>query len=155
MTYGGQAYPADGSAAIIVAEPGKARELSRDARIRVRILGFGQARAALACMPEAPLPAARRALAQAGLDIGAMNAVKMHNPFAVNDILFCREAGIAPERVNNFGCSLIWGHPQAPTGARAIIELIEELALRGGGYGLFTGCAAGDSAMAVVLRVGD
>ena len=37
---------------------------------------------------------------------------------------------------------------------RAVIELIEELALRGGGYGLFTGCAAGDSAMAVVVEVG-
>ena len=40
-------------------------------------------------------------------------------------------------------------------GTRAIIELIEELALRGGGQGLFTGCAAGDTAMAVVLEVGD
>ena len=38
---------------------------------------------------------------------------------------------------------------------RAVIELIEELAMRGGGYGLFTGCAAGDSAMAVVVEVGD
>jgi acetyl-CoA acetyltransferase len=38
-------------------------------------------------------------------------------------------------------------------GTRAIIELIEELVLRGGGYGLFSGCAAGDTAMAVVLEV--
>jgi len=34
-----------------------------------------------------------------------------------------------------------------------VVELIEELALRGGGYGLFTGCAAGDSAAAIVLKV--
>jgi acetyl-CoA acetyltransferase len=40
-------------------------------------------------------------------------------------------------------------------GTRSIIELIEELVLRGGGYGLFTGCAAGDSAMAIVLEVTD
>jgi acetyl-CoA acetyltransferase len=40
-------------------------------------------------------------------------------------------------------------------GTRAIIELVEELALRGGGWGLFSGCAAGDTAMAVVLEVGD
>jgi acetyl-CoA acetyltransferase len=40
-------------------------------------------------------------------------------------------------------------------GTRAIIELIEELALRGGGLGLFTGCAAGDTAMSVVLEVCD
>jgi acetyl-CoA acetyltransferase len=40
-------------------------------------------------------------------------------------------------------------------GMRAVAELIEELALRGGGWGLFSGCAAGDTAMAVVLEVGD
>ncbi len=57
--------------------------------------------------------------------------------------------------INNYGCSLVWGHPQAPMGTRSIIELIEELALRGGGWGLFAGCAAGDTAMAVVLEVGD
>ena len=57
--------------------------------------------------------------------------------------------------MNELGCSLIWGHPQGPTGLRAVIELIEELAIRGGGWGLFTGCAAGDSAMAVVVEVGD
>ena len=39
-------------------------------------------------------------------------------------------------------------------GTRAVIELIEALALRGGGRGLFTGCAAGDTAMAVVIEVG-
>jgi acetyl-CoA acetyltransferase len=47
----------------------------------------------------------------------------------------------------------VWGHPQAPTGLRSIIELIEDLAETGGGLGLFTGCAAGDSAAAVVLKV--
>ena len=76
-----------------------------------------------------------------------------HLPFALNDIIFARETGAELETMNNYGCSLIWGHPQAPTGMRAIIELSEELALLGGGYGLFHGCAAGDTAMAVVLRV--
>ena len=55
--------------------------------------------------------------------------------------------------MNRFGSPLIWGHPQAPTGARVIVELIEELAMAGGGIGLFAGCAAGDSAMAIVLEV--
>jgi acetyl-CoA acetyltransferase len=47
------------------------------------------------------------------------------------------------------------GPSAGPTGLRAIIELIEELAARGGGVGLFHGCAAGDTAMAVVVEVGD
>jgi len=93
------------------------------------------------------------ALAQAGLEVSELKAVKTHNPFAVNDVLFARQTGFPLERMNNYGCSLVWGHPQGPTGLRSIIELIEELVLSGGGYGLFTGCAAGDTGMAVVLKV--
>ena len=52
-----------------------------------------------------------------------------------------------------YASSLIWGYPQGPTGMPGVIELIEELVMRGGGYGLFQGCAAGDSSMAIVLHV--
>jgi acetyl-CoA acetyltransferase len=80
--------------------------------------------------------------------------VKTHNPFAVNDVFFARETGFPIERTNRFGSPLVYGHPQAPTGARLVAELIEELVIEGGGIGLFTGCAAGDTAMALVVRVG-
>jgi len=155
VTFGGQTHPADGNAALVVTTAERARELSRDPAIAVRILGFGQARAELAWMPEASAPAASMALAQAGCTIGDMDAIKLHDPFAINDLAFAQETGADCAKINNYGCSLVWGHPQAPMGTRSIIELIEELALRGGGTGLFAGCAAGDSAMAVVLRVGD
>ena len=84
-----------------------------------------------------------------------IDAAKTHNPFAVNDIALARDTGFTWGKMNNFGSSIIWGHPQAPTGLRAIIALIEELVLRGGGTGLFTGCAAGDTGHAVVMRVTD
>jgi acetyl-CoA acetyltransferase len=155
VTFGDQTHPADGNAAIVVASAERAAELSSNPRIAVRLLGFGQARAPLARMPEATAPAARRALQNAGLAIGQIDAIKTHNPFAVNDILFARTLGVDIEKMNNYGSSLVWGHPQAPMGTRSVIELIEELAARGGGRGLFAGCAAGDSAMAVVLDVGD
>jgi acetyl-CoA acetyltransferase len=106
-------------------------------------------------MPYAPVPASKAALEAAGIGIRDLAAVKTHNPFIVNDIVFCRETGYDAQKMNNNGCSLVWGHPQAPTGLRAIIELIEELVDIGGGWGLFNGCAAGDSAMAVVVRVSD
>ncbi len=153
ITYAGQTHPADGNAGIVVTTREKARELSTDRRISVRILGFGSARADLAYMPEAPVPAAQRALAAANLSMEQIDVVKTHNPFAVNDHIFAKETGADIDSMNNFGCSLVWGHPQAPMGLRSIIEVIEELALRGGGYGLFSGCAAGDTAMAVVLHL--
>jgi acetyl-CoA acetyltransferase len=106
-------------------------------------------------MPEAPVPAARAALDDAGLTFGQLDAVTTHNPFAINDIYFSRQTGYPLDRMNAYGCSLIFGHPQAPTGLRSVTELIEELRLRGGGTGLFTGCAAGDTGAAILIRVHD
>ncbi|MGE4335697.1 MAG: thiolase family protein [Pigmentiphaga sp.] len=155
VTFGGQTHPADGNAGIVVTTPDRVRELSNEPYIDIRIRGFGQARVKPAFMPAAPVPAARQALAAAGVEIGQIAAIKTHNPFIVNDLYLAQQLGIDPQGFNRFGCSLVWGHPQGPTGLRSVIELIEELVVRGGGLGLFTGCAAGDSAMAVVIEVKD
>ena len=106
-------------------------------------------------MPQANLPAAKQVLEFAGLKVADLTAIKSHNPFAVNEICLSKGMGIPLEKMNNYGSSLIWGHPQGPTGMRLAIELIEELVILGGGYGLFTGCAAGDTAASLVVRVGD
>ena len=154
VTFGGQTHPADGSAGMVITTRERARELSRRPEISIALHGFGQARVETAWMPSAPIPAARRALEAAGVAMRDIRAIKSHNPFIVNDIIFSRETGVDVMGMNNYGCSLVWGHPQGPTGMRAIIELIEELVEKGGGWGLFHGCAAGDTAMAVVLKVG-
>ena len=154
VTFGSQTHPADGNAGAIVTTRALAREVSLDPKIEIELLGFGQSRVEKGHMPMAVAPASMTALKNAGLTMKDVHAVKTHNPFAVNDIAFALETGFPLERMNNYGCSLVWGHPQGPTGLRSVIELIEELALRGGGIGLFGGCAAGDSGMALVLRVG-
>lgn len=152
VSYAGQTHPADGNAGLIVTTRDRAAGMARD-KVEVALLGFGQARVEPAFMPAAPVPAAKAALVQAGLGIGEIDCVKSHNPFIVNDLVFARETGFDAQKMNNYGCSLVWGHPQGPTGLRALIELIEELSIRGGGTGLFQGCAAGDTAMAAVVRV--
>jgi acetyl-CoA acetyltransferase len=152
-TFASQTHPADGCAGALVTTEAGARELSGEGV--VRILGAGFARVAKSRMPQAPVPAARSALQAAGLDFDDVQAITTHNPFAVNDLYFARETGIKPEDMNIYGCSLVFGHPQGPTGLRSIAELIETLRLRGGGVGLFTGCAAGDTGAAVVLEVTD
>jgi acetyl-CoA acetyltransferase family protein len=153
VTFGGQTHPADGNAGMVLCTRERARELSRDAKVEIAIRSFGQSRTKPAYMPAAPVPAARQALERAGLDIKQIDAVKTHNPFVVNDIVFARETGFDVQKMNNYGCSLIYGHPNGPTGMRLIVELIEELVERGGGRGLFTGCAAGDTGMAAVVEV--
>ncbi|CAM5785697.1 thiolase family protein [Cellulomonas persica] len=152
VTYGAQTHPADGCAGVVVASTGRARELGRDG-VTAQILATGFARAEPAYMPKAPVPAALRALHDAGLDVADVDVVTTHNPFAVNDLWFAEQTGFPLERMNPYGSSLVYGHPQGPTGARAVTELIHALHARGGGTGLFTGCAAGDSAGAVVVRV--
>ncbi len=153
ITFGGQTHPADGAAGMIVTTEEMAKELSADSGITIKIVSFGQARVEKCFMPAATIPASMQALEHAGIGISDLAAIKSHNPFAVNDIVFARETGADLMAMNNYGSSLIWGHPQGPTGMRAMIELIEELAILGGGWGLFQGCAAGDTSMATVLKV--
>jgi len=153
ITFGGQTHPADGAAGMVVTTEEKAKELSSDPAVSIRVVSFGQARAEKSFMPAATIPASMQALESAGIGIDDLAAIKSHNPFAVNDIIFARETGADLMSMNNYGSSLIWGHPQGPTGMRAIIELIEELTLLGGGWGLFQGCAAGDTSMAAVIKV--
>jgi acetyl-CoA acetyltransferase family protein len=153
VTPGTQTFPADGNTALVVTTRKRARELGSKDGIEVKLISFGQVRAKIGFMAQATVPAAVQALDRAGIGIADVKAIKTHNPFAVNDVYFAKQMGVKVEDMNNYGSSLIYGHPQAPTGARLIIELIEELAMKGGGYGLFDGCAAGDTAFSVVLRV--
>ena len=155
VTYGGQTHPADGNAGVVVTTAARVGEFSPRPEIAITLRGFGQARERIGYMPAAPVKAARRALERAGVSIDGIDAIKSHNPFIVNDIVFARETGVDARKMNNFGCSLVFGHPQGPTGLRLMIELIEELVMKGGGVGLFHGCAAGDTAMAVVIEVRD
>lgn len=153
-TFASQTHPADGCAGALVTSPARARELSGGEGV-VRLLATSTARVGASRMPEAPVPAARSALGDAGLTMADVDLVTTHNPFAVNDLYFARETGYPVDRMNVRGSSLVWGHPQGPTGLRSIAELVEELRVRGGGTGLFTGCAAGDTGMALVVRVED
>jgi len=154
VTFGTQTHPADGNAGILLtAGRDRARGVSPKGAVDVQLLSYGQARVKKGFMPMAVAPAAAQALSRAGITADQLDSITSHNPFAVNDVYLARELKLDPERMNRHGCSLVWGHPQGPTGLRSIIELIEDLAIAGGGYGLFTGCAAGDSAAAVVLKV--
>ena len=152
VTYGAQTHPADGCAGVVVATGDRAREIGLGG-VTAQILATGFGRAEPAYMPKAPVEAARVALADAGINMSDVDVVTTHNPFAVNDLWLSEQMSYPLERMNPYGSSLVYGHPQGPTGARAITELIHALHARGGGTGLFTGCAAGDSAGAVVVRV--
>ncbi|MFZ4440002.1 MAG: thiolase family protein, partial [Syntrophales bacterium] len=138
-TFGSQTHPADGNAAMIVTTREKARELSADPEVEIQILSYGYGRAKKGFMAMATAPAARMALDRAGITADQVRTVKTHNPFAGNDIFLARELGLDVNTMNNYGSTIVYGHPQAPTGARNIVEGIEETVKRGGGYLLWAG----------------
>jgi acetyl-CoA acetyltransferase len=152
VSYGSQTHPADGTAGMVVTTEQQARELGVEGPF-AKVLASGFARVGLGTMPKAPVPAARAALGDAGLELSDIDIIKSHNPFVVNDLWFARETGADAATMNPYGCSLIYGHPQGPTGARGIVELMHALVERGGGRGLFTGCAAGDTGAALIIEI--
>jgi acetyl-CoA acetyltransferase family protein len=152
-SFGAQTFPADGNCGFIVTTREKAKELSANKGIEIQIVSYGFSRVNPGFMAAAPVPAAQMALANAGMKIGEMKAIKSHNPFATNDLNFAKKMGIDVMKMNNYGSSLIYGHPQAPTGGRIIAEMLEEMVMIGGGYCLWTGCAAGDTGASMIFKV--
>lgn len=152
-TFGAQTHPADGHCAITVTTRERAKELSADPDVEIQVVSYGYARVKKAFMAAAVYPAVKMALDGAGISAADVKAIKTHNPFAANDIHLANNLGIDVNTMNNYGCSLVFGHPQGPTAGRLIIEGIEEVVMAGGGYLLFGGCAAGDTAAAIVLKV--
>lgn len=152
-SFGAQTHPADGNCAFIVTTREKARELSADKNVEIQIISYGYSRVDKGLMATAPVPAAEMTLKNAGLTIKDIKTIKTHNPFAANDLYMSKMMGLDPMSFNNYGSPLIFGHPQGPTAGRCIAELIEELVMVGGGYGLFVGCAAGDTGAGMILKV--
>jgi acetyl-CoA C-acetyltransferase len=152
ITSGAQTHPADGCAGAVVQDVAAARAASHGEGV-VRLLVAATARVEKARMPKAATVAAQKALHEAGLAMSDVHVVTTHNPFAANDLWLAQQTGCALDRMNPYGCSLVWGHPQGPTGLRSIAELAHALRARGGGTGLFTGCAAGDTGAALLVQV--
>jgi acetyl-CoA acetyltransferase len=154
ISFGAQTHPADGNCGFIVTTQDKAKDLSADPKMEIQIVSYGFARVKRGYMAAAPVPAAEMALKDAGLRIEDMKAIKTHNPFIVNDINMATRMSFDVMNMNNYGCSMVYGHPQSPTAGRLIAELLEEVVMLGGGYGLWAGCAAGDTAAAMIFKVG-
>lgn len=153
VTSGTQTHASDGMATLLISTKDKAKEISKRPEIDIQIVAKAEIRTKPGLMPEAPVFAVKKLLADTGLNINDMAVIKNHNPFAVNDVIFSKEFNYDWEKMNNTGCPLVWGHPQGPTLTRVLIEALEEAVDLGGGYLLVFGCAAGDVGIAAILKV--
>jgi acetyl-CoA acetyltransferase len=131
-TFGAQTHPAMGTAASS-SRTDQAKKLSADPSVEIQIVSYGYARVKPAFMAAAVYPAAQMALDGAKIKAKDVKTIKTHNTFAANDVFLARKLGVdVMNGMNNYGSSLIFGHPQGPT-ALPIIEGIERW-LKGGGY---------------------
>jgi acetyl-CoA acetyltransferase family protein len=109
--------------------------------VEPRVMGIG------------PAPAARRALAKAGLSLDDMDLVEVNEAFAAQYKSVEKELGLDPEKTNVNGGAIALTHPLAASGARITIHLLHELRRRGGGLGLGSACIGGGQGGAVVVEV--
>ena len=103
-------------------------------------------------MLNAPVPAARKALAKAGLSTDDIDIWEINEAFAVVAEKFIRDLDLDRAKVNVNGGAMALGHPIGATGAMLIGTALDELERTGGRYGLITMCAAGGMAPAIIIE---
>jgi acetyl-CoA acetyltransferase family protein len=128
----------DGAAALVVASEDYAQALG------VEPLGTFVASAVTGVDPRVmgigPIPAVRKVLARAGLEVDQLDLVELNEAFASQSLAVVRELGLDEDRVNVNGGAIALGHPLGMSGARLVVSLLHELSRRGGRYGLATLC---------------
>lgn len=166
----GNATPlTDGAAALIMMRESRATELGLAPLGFIRSYAFAAIEADRD-MLMGPSYASPRAMDKAGISLGDLTLIDMHEAFAAQTLAnikmfasddFAREklgrasriGEIDMDKFNVNGGSLAYGHPFAATGARMITQSLRELRRRGGGLALTTACAAGGIGTAMVLEV--
>ncbi len=140
----------DGAAALLLASPAYAR--SQGWTPRARVLAMANVGDSPTLMLNAPVPAARKVLAKAGLTIDDIDLFEINEAFAVVAEKFIRDLGLDRDRVNVNGGAMALGHPIGATGAILIGTVLDELERRNLKRGLVTMCAAGGMAPAIIVE---
>jgi acetyl-CoA C-acetyltransferase len=140
----------DGSAAILLASSSYARK--RGLKPRAKVVAVANMDGSPTLMLNAPVPATRKVLAKAGLDIDDIDLFEINEAFAVVAEKYIRDLKLDRDKVNVNGGSIALGHPIGATGSILIGTLLDELERRGQRRGLATMCAAGGMAPAIIIE---
>jgi acetyl-CoA C-acetyltransferase len=152
VTAGNASGQNDGAAVCIVTHAEKAAELGL--KPLGRLVAWGVAGVPPRTMGIGPVPATKKALGRAGLELKDMDLIELNEAFAAQVIAVLREWELPDglERVNVNGSGISLGHPVGATGGRILTTLLRELDRRGGRYGLETMCIGGGQGLAAVFE---
>jgi 3-oxoadipyl-CoA thiolase len=152
VTAGNSSGINDGAAAILVASEAAVRELGLAPM--ARYVSWGVAGVEPSYMGLGPIPASRKALQRAGLSAQKLDLIEVNEAFAAQAIPCIRALDLDPARVNVNGGAIALGHPLGASGARLILTLMHELALRKLTHGMATMCiGVGQGITTIVKRV--
>ncbi len=153
VTAGNASGVNDGAAAIVVMAESVARERG------LETFGTVESYASVGVEPKimgiGPVPAVRKALARAGLELKDIDLVELNEAFAAQSLAVLRELEIEPERINVHGGAIALGHPIGASGGRILVTLLHEMRRRNAGRGLATLCVGGGQGQAAVIRNGN
>jgi acetyl-CoA C-acetyltransferase len=140
----------DGAALVAIGNEKAGEALGQAPRGRVVAVGVSGADPTI--MLTGPAPAARKALAKAGLEADDIDLFEMNEAFAAAVMHFMKDLGVPHEKVNVNGGAIALGHPLGATGAMLIGTLLDELERRELRYGLATLCVGGGMGVATIIE---
>jgi len=148
VTAGNASGIVDGAASVVVASA----DAARGKKPLGRIVSWGVVGVEPELMGLGPAPAAREALAKAGLSQNDIGLWEINEAFAGQILGVVRELGLDVEKLNVNGGAIALGHPLAASGTRLTLTLLKEMRRRGVRYGLAGACIGGGQGIAVVLE---
>ena len=140
----------DGAAALLLSSPTYAK--AHGLKPRARVVAMANVGDSPTLMLNAPVPAARKVLAKAGLTVDDIDLWEINEAFAVVAEKFIRDLRLDRDKVNVNGGAMALGHPIGATGSILIGTLLDELERRDLKRGLVTMCAAGGMAPAIIIE---
>ncbi|WP_456330717.1 thiolase family protein [Archaeoglobus sp.] len=150
VTAGNASGVNDGAAAVLVMDEKYAKEAGLEPKVRIKAV----ASAAIdpAYMGLGPIPAIRKVLKKAGLEIKDIGLIELNEAFAAQALACIKELKLDLEKTNVNGSGISLGHPIGCTGARITTTLIYEMERRGVDYGLASLCIGGGQGMAMIVE---
>jgi acetyl-CoA C-acetyltransferase len=140
----------DGAGAVLLASPQYAKAHGMKPRARIKAMcNMGDCPT---LMLNAPVPAAQKVLAKAGMSIGDIDLFEINEAFSVVAEKFIRDLDLPRDKVNVNGGAMALGHPIGATGSLLIGTVLDELERRDQQFGLITMCAAGGMAPAIIIE---
>jgi acetyl-CoA C-acetyltransferase len=149
-TAGNSSGIVDGAAAVLIGSEAKGKALGLTPRGRVVATALAGSDPTI--MLTGPMPAARKALAKAGLTLDQIDLFEVNEAFAVVPMRFMKELAVPHEKVNVNGGAIALGHPLGATGAMILGTLLDELERRKLRYGLATLCVGGGMGIATIIE---